>query len=153
MPDHENFRQLLQAPVDDAQVDVYPPTDEWPARNITAELDVHHIRSYHSFLAVHVGNPTDKIPHAKIHCDTERWKSGIHCNIHHVPTLPSTHCVLPLCFSSLQARFLLSKVNPSQTHNTMSGWGAVSQPPTLLPMGSLLYTISLPSRRAAGHPS
>ena len=26
-----------------------------------------------------------------------------------------------------QARFLLAKVNPSQTHNTTYGWGAVSE--------------------------
>lgn len=31
-----------------------------------------------------------------------------------------------LFFSPLQARFLLSKVNPSQTHNNMYAWGQVS---------------------------
>jgi hypothetical protein len=34
----------------------------------------------------------------------------------------------------LQARFLLSKVNPSQTHNTMYSYGTVSVPSFFLGM-------------------
>ncbi|CAI8008232.1 Protein transport protein Sec23A [Geodia barretti] len=63
LPDHENFRQLLQAPVDDAQ-EILQTRFPMPRYIVTQ-------------------------------------KGGS------------------------QARFLLSKVNPSQTHNTMSGWGAV----------------------------
>uniref|UniRef100_A0A1X7SVA4 Protein transport protein SEC23 n=1 Tax=Amphimedon queenslandica TaxID=400682 RepID=A0A1X7SVA4_AMPQE len=58
LPDHENFRQLHQAPVEDAQV----PCAIMPRYVVTE----------------HMGS---------------------------------------------QARFLLSKVNPSQTHNNMYGWG------------------------------
>lgn len=61
-PDHENFRQLLQAPVDDAQ----------------------------EILQTRFPMPR--------YIDTDAGGS--------------------------QARFLLSKVNPSQTHNTTYGWGA-----------------------------
>lgn len=34
--------------------------------------------------------------------------------------------VMSPMMSCLQARFLLSKVNPSQTHNNMYAWGQVS---------------------------
>ncbi len=64
LPDHENFRQLLQAPVDDAQ-EILQTRFPMP-RYIVTEKD------------------------------------------------------------GSQARFLLAKVNPSQTHNTTYGWGAVS---------------------------
>ena len=65
MPEYENFRQLLAAPVDDAA-------------EILAE----------------------RFP-APRYIDTEQGGS--------------------------QARFLLSKVNPSQTHNNMYAYGAVSK--------------------------
>ena len=44
------------------------------------------------------------------------------CDSFSPPSLPSLPSLRPLFW---KARFLLSKVNPSQTHNTMSGWGAV----------------------------
>lgn len=65
MPEYENFRQLLQAPVDDAQ----------------------------EILQTRFPMPR--------YIDTEQGGS--------------------------QARFLLSKVNPSQTHNNMYTYGGVSQ--------------------------
>ena len=61
LPDHENFRQLLQAPVDDAQ-DILQTRFPMPRYIVTQQ-------------------------------------------------------------GGSQARFLLSKVNPSQTHNNMYGWG------------------------------
>lgn len=64
MPEYENFRQLLQAPVDDAQ----------------------------EILQTRFPMPR--------YIDTEQGGS--------------------------QARFLLSKVNPSQTHNNMYSYGGVS---------------------------
>lgn len=64
MPEYENFRQLLQAPVDDAQ---------------------------------EILQTRFPIPR---YIDTEQGGS--------------------------QARFLLSKVNPSQTHNNMYSYGGVS---------------------------
>lgn len=64
MPEYENFRQLLQAPVDDAQ-DILQTRFPMPR-----------------------------------YIDTEQGGS--------------------------QARFLLSKVNPSQTHNNMYSYGGVS---------------------------
>lgn len=64
MPEYENFRQLLQAPVDDA----------------------------HEILQTRFPMPR--------YIDTEQGGS--------------------------QARFLLSKVNPSQTHNNMYSYGGVS---------------------------
>lgn len=64
MPEYENFRQLLQAPVDDAQ----------------------------EILSTRFPMPR--------YIDTEQGGS--------------------------QARFLLSKVNPSQTHNNMYAYGGVS---------------------------
>uniref|UniRef100_A0A8P4JZF2 Protein transport protein SEC23 n=1 Tax=Dicentrarchus labrax TaxID=13489 RepID=A0A8P4JZF2_DICLA len=69
MPEYENFRHLLQAPVDDAQ-----------------EL-------------LHTRFPMPR------YIDTEHGGS--------------------------QARFLLSKVNPSQTHNNMYAWGQESGAPIL----------------------
>ncbi len=33
--------------------------------------------------------------------------------------------LIEICNCVLQARFLLSKVNPSQTHNNMYAWGQV----------------------------
>jgi len=62
MADHENFRQLLQAPIDDAQ-EILQTRFPMPRYIVTDQ-------------------------------------------------------------GESQARFLLSKVNPSQTHNTMYGWGA-----------------------------
>jgi len=45
----------------------------------------------------------------------------------HINTLVLWSEILPrFMFLSLQARFLLSKVNPSQTHNNMYAWGQVS---------------------------
>lgn len=69
MPEYENFRHLLQAPVDDAQ-------------------EILHSR----------------FPMPR-YIDTEHGGS--------------------------QARFLLSKVNPSQTHNNMYAWGQESGAPIL----------------------
>ncbi|KAK7913152.1 hypothetical protein WMY93_013363 [Mugilogobius chulae] len=67
MPEYENFKHLLQAPVDDAQ----------------------------ELLQTRFPSPR--------YIDTEHGGS--------------------------QARFLLSKVNPSQTHNNMYTWGQVSVSP------------------------
>ena len=69
-PEYENFKQLLEAPVSDAQ----------------------------EILSVRFPMPR--------YIDTEHEGS--------------------------QARFLLSKVNPSQTHNTMLGYGGVSVCPVVL---------------------
>lgn len=90
LPEYENFKQLLQAPVDDAQ----------------------------EILQTRFPMPR--------YIDTEAGGS--------------------------QARFLLSKVNPSQTHNNMYNWGGVSLTPhSLFPSSTTIYVYVLQSRIQKGN--
>ena len=106
LPDHENFRQLLQAPVDDAQVtspalsppppltspalSLFPPHLTSPPP-LTCPLFPPHLTSPHLpsltlrlppsipclILLLHIaGDLADKVPHASVHSDTERRQSG-----------------------------------------------------------------------------
>ena len=89
------------------------------------------------------GDTADTFSCASLHLDRVWWQSGLFVEC--LSALVSNHTssmLLPPFF--LQARFLLNKVNPSQTHNTTVGWGGggVSVPnPFLYP----IVLIILPS--------
>ncbi|MGH0179820.1 UNVERIFIED_CONTAM: hypothetical protein FKN15_015401 [Acipenser sinensis] len=83
MTEYENFRHLLQAPVDDAQEILH---SRFP---MPRYIDTEHGGSQARFLL-------SKVNPSQTHNNMYAWG---------------------------QARFLLSKVNPSQTHNNMYAWG------------------------------
>ena len=63
LPDHENFRQLLQAPVDDAQV-CWSAGREGGGRG----EDIQSLMRFYLVFDLHVGNSADSVPCAQIHC-------------------------------------------------------------------------------------
>lgn len=91
---------------------------------ITSELDTVLLLSIQEILQTRFPMPRYIV--------TQKGGSQVHVYTMDVMYLLDLYSLSPGTLVSLllQARFLLSKVNPSQTHNTMSGWGAVSQLPT-----------------------
>lgn len=177
MPEYENFRHLLQAPVDDAQeilhtrfpMPRYIDTEhggsqvnrcnqrELGSSSSMKTCSFSHLvlpatrQVYKNFSDAHKGQAWSASLQRSCNFKEHLNASFIQCRewwLNHLPALffstVLTPCtpglqimVLPaaqswfvlfiyLFFLFHQARFLLSKVNPSQTHNNMYAWGQVS---------------------------